>query len=201
MKIYLASSWRNNHHPRILQLLRDAGHAIYDFRNPAPGNQGFAWDQIDPHWREWTPEQYRDALLHPIAAAGFRLDFQAMQWADACVLLLPAGASAAHEAGWCKGAGKTLIVHVCGLRDPELMYLTADAITLTDSQLLQALDVSSQSPRPSPERSGIERAIDYVDDLKTEDESFEARKLRKQAAATLHDLRRLMSVNPPSRSR
>lgn len=33
-RIYLASSWRNEHQPRILALLRDAGHEVYDFRHP-----------------------------------------------------------------------------------------------------------------------------------------------------------------------
>ncbi len=32
--IYLASSWRNDLQPEVLLALRDAGHAVYDFRNP-----------------------------------------------------------------------------------------------------------------------------------------------------------------------
>ena len=34
-KIYLASSWRNERQPQAVQILRDAGHEVYDFRNPA----------------------------------------------------------------------------------------------------------------------------------------------------------------------
>lgn len=48
MRIYLASSWRNAAQPGLVALLRSWGHEVYDFRNPAPGETGFAW-QTD--WR------------------------------------------------------------------------------------------------------------------------------------------------------
>ena len=41
MKIYMASSWRNADQPRVLRMIRELGHDVYDFRNPAPGNEGF----------------------------------------------------------------------------------------------------------------------------------------------------------------
>lgn len=67
-KIYLASSWRNPVQPQAVQMLRDAGHEVYDFRNPAPGNTGFAWSEIDPDWLNWTPQRFIEALSHPVAA-------------------------------------------------------------------------------------------------------------------------------------
>lgn len=48
MKIYLASSWRNQYQAEVLASLRGAGFEVYDFKNPAPGNVGFSWKQIDP---------------------------------------------------------------------------------------------------------------------------------------------------------
>ena len=153
-RIYLATSWRNEHQPRILALLREAGHEVYDFRHPqvvrwtAPprhrlgkaASSGFSWDEVDPDWREWTPEGYVAGLQHPRAREGFRLDFDAMGWCDICVVLMPCGPSAALEAGWCKGSGRGLIVHVAGMREPDLMYLVADQFTLTDKALLDAID-------------------------------------------------------------
>ncbi len=47
-RIYAASSWRNADQPAIVEKLREAGHKVYDFRNPPTGVGGFAWDQIDP---------------------------------------------------------------------------------------------------------------------------------------------------------
>ena len=49
-----------------------------------------------------------------------------MRWADACVLLLPCGASAHLEAGWFSGAGKPVAVVAPEIREPELMYKCFD---------------------------------------------------------------------------
>lgn len=45
-KIYVASSWRNQHQPQVVSFLREQGHEVYDFRHPA-GKTGFQWSQID----------------------------------------------------------------------------------------------------------------------------------------------------------
>ena len=79
MRIYLASSWRNPHQPAVLSALRAAGHEVYDFRNPAPGNEGFSWADIEPTWQSWDAARFREALRHPIANEGFDCD-----WGGAC---------------------------------------------------------------------------------------------------------------------
>lgn len=127
MKIYLASSWRNLHQPAVLAALRFAGHDVYDFKNPEPGNNGFGWKQCDPELTtHLSPERLRRVLAHPVAVAGFKLDFDAMNWADVCVLLLPSGMSAHLEAGWFAGAGKRVVVLAPEIREPELMYKCFD---------------------------------------------------------------------------
>nr|DAI36486.1 MAG TPA: Nucleoside deoxyribosyltransferase [Caudoviricetes sp.] len=45
-KIYVASSWRNQHQPQVVSFLREQGHEVYDFRHPA-GKTGFQWSQIE----------------------------------------------------------------------------------------------------------------------------------------------------------
>lgn len=67
-----------------------------------------------------------EALRHERACEGFGLDFDAMKWAHACVLLLPSGNSAHLEAGWFAGKGKPVAVLVPELREPELMYKLFD---------------------------------------------------------------------------
>jgi nucleoside 2-deoxyribosyltransferase len=138
MKLYVASSWRNAHQPVVVRSLRDAGHEVYDFRNPKPGDNGFAWRSISPDWERWTPEQLRSALDHPIARAGFRNDWEAMQHADAGVLVLPCGRSAHLEAGYFVGAGKPLFV-LLSEGEPELMYLMATALCLDLDELKERL--------------------------------------------------------------
>lgn len=123
-RIYVASSWRNSYQPSIVQLLRDAGHEVYDFRNPAPGNNGFGWSQIDPRWQEWTPSAFRGALQHPVARKGFGHDYEAMAWAEEFCLVLPCGRSAHLEAGWAAGSRRRLSIYMPEQVEPELMYLT-----------------------------------------------------------------------------
>jgi hypothetical protein len=127
MKIYVASSWRNDIQPLVVRTLRMLGHETYDFKNPF-GQTGFTWSAIDPEWKNWTTADYRKALYHPIACAGFQSDFDAMKWADACVMVLPCGRSAHTEAGWMKGAGKNVYVYSPTKQEPELMYKIYDAI-------------------------------------------------------------------------
>lgn len=128
MKIYVASSWRNEFQPMVVAVLRSMGHEVYDFRNPVEGNTGFSWSNIDEKWQDWTPEQYVEAMSHPLAEKGFKLDFDAMKWADCCVMLLPCGRSANTEAGWMKGAGKKVFVFQSMKQEPELMYKIYDGI-------------------------------------------------------------------------
>ena len=120
-RVYVASSWRNVTQPLVVGALRAEGHEVYDFKNPRPGDNGFHWSEIDPDWKSWTVEQYRDALRHPIAQAGFASDFNAMEWADTFVLVLPCGRSAHLELGWAAGKGKE--AHILSLEpcEPELM--------------------------------------------------------------------------------
>lgn len=130
MNIYVASSWRNTEQPAVVTFLRRAGHEVYDFRHPAPGNDGFAWRALDGGWESWTPDEFIRALRHPIAADGFALDMDALRKCDACVLVLPCGRSAHIEAGWAAGAGKRVVVYMPTKQEPELMYLmTAGVVT------------------------------------------------------------------------
>jgi hypothetical protein len=126
MKIYVASSWRNEQQPAVVKALRAAGHEVYDFREPTPGDQdkGFAWSDIDPDWQEWSPELFRRSLAHPLAVNGFECDLEAMEWADAFVLVMPCGRSAHLELGWAIGRGKRAVILLSGA-EPELMYRLA----------------------------------------------------------------------------
>lgn len=139
-RIYLASSWRNPDQPAAVDILRSAGHEVYDFRNPPNGVPGFSWSELDPNWEAWTAEQYRKHLTtHPIAARGYMTDLRGMEWADTCVLFLPCGRSAHLEAGWFAGRGKRLIIWTQDGEEPELMALMANHILTNTDELLSIL--------------------------------------------------------------
>ena len=144
--IYVASSWRNEHQPHVVEVLRAVGHQVYDFRHPAPGDSGFSWskltgpgydDMVPPSF--WKPADLELALRHPVARQAHGLDQAALDAATACVLLLPCGSSAHLEAGYCAGRGVPTIVYAPStIREPELMYLTfgLEPIITTEQELV-----------------------------------------------------------------
>lgn len=148
MRLYVASSWRNDRQPNLVGLLRDVGHEVYDFRHPPGGDHlGFSWSDVDPDWRAWSAPKYLEALGHPIAVAGFDSDFAAMRWADAGVMVLPCGRSAHLEAGYFVGAGKPLFIVLddaefggdLGHAVVELMYRMATAVVRDFGDLVDVL--------------------------------------------------------------
>lgn len=150
-KIYLASSWRNKLQPMLVQMLRDAGHEVYDFRNPEPGDHGFSWSEIDAKWFSWTPTEFQRVLgngvrmfAHPIARRGFGLDKAGLDWCDTCVCLLPCGRSAHLEAGYAAGQGKEtfFFLNEEGF-EPELMYLLGNGVFSDWDSLRERLEVAA----------------------------------------------------------
>ena len=121
-RIYVASSWRNPYFPDVVKRLREAGHEVYDFRNPPHGGAGFHWTDTDPDAPNWTYAQYAEGLRHPLAERQFQADIDALTWADTCVLVLPCGRSAHTEAGCMAGAGKRVLAYIPEMVEPELMY-------------------------------------------------------------------------------
>ena len=139
-RIYVASSWRNSQQPAVVQALQQAGHEVYDFRNPFNCVPGFSWSEIDPEWQGWSAVEYRQLLTtHPIAARGFVSDLRGMQWADTCVLLLPCGRSAHLEAGWFCGQGKRCLILTRDGEEPELMQLLATDICISLDEVILKL--------------------------------------------------------------
>lgn len=138
-KVYVASSWRNEYYPNVVAKLKEAGHTVYDFRNPPSGDQGFKWCSVSENYMEWTPQQYRDQLNHPNAVRQFNNDIMAMEDCDICVLVLPCGRSAHTEVGWFAGKGRTTIAYIPEKQEPELMYKLFSCICCNIEELLAAL--------------------------------------------------------------
>ena len=127
MRIYVASSWRNEFQPTVVQALRSAGHEVYDFKDAG----GFQWSEVDPDWKSWASDipKYIAGLQHPRARRGFDRDMNALRGAEICIYVMPCGVSASLEAGYAVGAGKPTAVFVPGLREPDLMVNMADLVT------------------------------------------------------------------------
>ena len=138
-KIYVASNWRNEFYPEVVEALRRAGHEVYDFRNPPSGDDGFKWSCVAENYMEWSPQEYREQLEHPKAVRQFDNDIKAMEACDTCVLVLPCGRSAHTEAGWFAGRGRTVVVYIPVRQEPELMYKLFSAVCCSMDELVEAL--------------------------------------------------------------
>ena len=139
-KIYVASSWRNEHYTEVVEKLREAGFDVYDFRNPPSGDPGFKWSSIDPDYMQWTVHRYRYMLTHPLAERQFKNDIKAMESCDACVIVLPCGRSAHTEAGWFAGRGKRTVAYIPERQEPELMYKLFDKVCCSIDEVIVALN-------------------------------------------------------------
>ena len=135
--IYVASSWRCERQPSVVETLRGDGHDVYDFRAP-PGGSGFSWKDVEPGdlsvpASNGSPlvdvETYLAMVNHPVAVAGYDVDLAAMKEADTCVLVLPCGRSAHLELGWFVGKGKRTAILLETEMEPELMYRLVDVMT------------------------------------------------------------------------
>ena len=126
LKIYVASSWKNDKQPEVVKICKELGYEVYDFKE----DNGFHWSDIDPLYKDWTPEDYTMKLLtESYCKEGFNADMQALIDSDICILVLPCNLSAHLELGWALGAGKHGIICLDENFEPELMYMMACVIT------------------------------------------------------------------------
>ena len=141
LKIYLASSWQNKEYEQVLNTLRLEGYETYDFKHPENKElSSFDWEKLDKEYNKWTCPDFKKALNHPETIKAFQKDFQAMQEADFCVLLLPCGRSAHSEAGWMKGNGKKVfILDLSENPKPELMYRMYDEYLTEIMELIERI--------------------------------------------------------------
>ena len=135
MKVYVASSWRNEVYPEVVEVLRQAGHQVYDFRHQ--GSSG--WNPA-----EITSSQLFSFLDHPKVQSIFRQDMEALVASDAVVCVLPCGRSAHLELGYGIGAGKRTVLLWHDGDAPDIMHKAVDAIVFSVSEIPGALESDRQ---------------------------------------------------------
>jgi hypothetical protein len=154
MKIYLASSWRNEKYDSTRVFLEKLGNTVYDFKNE---ETAFEWKEIDPDFEMHGPlktvnmsaERFVKALQHPFARLGYESDAHAIYTADLTVLLLPCGRSAHAEFGMAVGQGHvrkgkyTIVFLDDPISEPEIVYLGATAVVKNLDELKSAVALIS----------------------------------------------------------
>jgi nucleoside 2-deoxyribosyltransferase len=135
-RIYLIGSLRNPEVPKTSQLLRSAGHYVFDeWYSPGP--------QADEYWQAYEQQRglrYVEALNEPHAWNVLNFDKRNLDQCDTAVLLLPAGKSGHMELGYMVGCGKRTYIVLNG--EPErwdVMYRFATQCVYDVHSLLEVL--------------------------------------------------------------
>src|SRR5574343_376052 len=139
LKIYVASSWKNDFYPAVVEKLRAQGYEVYDFRA-----DGFGWHEIDENGRLWTPAQMLDAHHHPRAVGHYKQDMRALANADAV------------------GAGKHTVVYAPAIREADLMLKMADASTTNFEEVLQFLARAQEMENDLAAADTVEETVIHV---------------------------------------
>ena len=145
MKIYLASSWKNEAEVRAwAECLREEGHEVDAFCDDTTGRFVFPYSEIgDP--KELDAINF---LEDERSQKAFLEDKKHIDWADVVLLILPAGKSSHLEAGYAVGSGKTLIIwqQTFPKGEFDVMYGFADFITSSENDVcifLRELDAGA----------------------------------------------------------
>jgi hypothetical protein len=138
MRVYIASSWKNAPEVlRVANVLRAYGHEVDAFCDDTSGRFVFSFDKI-PGIETYSGITIRS---HPLVRRAFQEDRAWLNWADAVLLLLPAGKSAHLEAGYAKGRGKRLFIVGEFPKGGgfDVMYGFADALGRSVEDILELL--------------------------------------------------------------
>ena len=130
MKVYVASSWHNRVYPEVVEVLRQAGHDVYDFRY-----QGGS----DSNPAEMTSDMLLEFLDQPKVRSIFKNDMDALVASDAVVCVLPCGRSAHLELGYGIGAGKRTVLLWHDGDAPDIMHKAVDTIVFKVADIPVAL--------------------------------------------------------------
>jgi len=107
VKIYLASSWKNEQLVRtVQQILEQNGHEVDAFCDPSKDRFVFHYSAI-PNYQELDAIQFMET---PQVNRVFNEDKRWIDWADAVVMILPCGKSSHLEGGYAKGKDKKLYI-------------------------------------------------------------------------------------------
>lgn len=149
MNIYISASWKLRHDVRSLaDMLRNAGHEVYDFTDPKCRNTPEMPPEKYPEQFDPLCHNYRKYLDKDEWRAAMMCNKDALDWCDQCWLLLPCGLDATADWAYAVGRGKATVVigdPPAGERSPT--HLWADAMF---PRVLQALEWLGETKSDNP---------------------------------------------------
>lgn len=129
MKVYIASSWKNEELvSHIASYLRGKEIEVDAFIDDSRGRYVFNWREIVSDKNKMNAPLF---LQDERTQRAFNEDKKWLNWCDFCLVILPAGNSTHLEAGYAKGKGKKLIIfsRYFPMGEFDVMYGFADLLT------------------------------------------------------------------------
>ncbi len=141
LRIYLASSWRNQEAVRVMmKALREVGLEVDCFCDQEGGRVGFYIpDELAKEGQTIYDIDAITALEHPTVGDLFHVayteDKKWLDWCNCLIMLMPCGRSAHLEAGYIRGQDKLFLIYWLNDLVPgefENMYQFADCMYRTE---------------------------------------------------------------------
>jgi len=135
MKIYVASSWKNQSAVLSLaELLESHGFEVDAFCRSTDKRYAFHWSEFVDNEAELQQYDALSFVNDPRVRRAFVEDKKWLDWADTVIMLMPCGRSSHLEAGYAKGQGKRLFIYgEFPQGEFDVMYGFADGLFRTSA--------------------------------------------------------------------
>ena len=149
MKIYLASSWKNQKAVlALVESLEKEGFEVDAFCRPTDTRYSFHWSELVNNEDDLKYYDAIEFLADLRTQRAFKEDKKWLDWADTVIMVMPCGRSSHLEAGYAVGQGKQLYIYGCFPKGEfDVMYGFADRLFRTNelSDLLTVLRLRNGS--------------------------------------------------------
>ena len=133
MRIYIASSWKNQSTVLgLADLLESNGFEVDAFCRSTDKRYSFHWSELVDNEDDLKYYDAIEMLADPRTQRAFKEDKKWLDWADCVVMLMPCGRSSHLEAGYAKGQGKLVFIYGEFVKGEfDVMYGLADGLFRT----------------------------------------------------------------------
>lgn len=130
MRIYIASSWKNQQAViSLARLLEDEGFIVDAFCRSTDARYAFHWSELVDDEDDLKNYDAIEMLADPRTQRAYNEDKKWLDWSDTVIMLMPCGRSSHLEAGYAKGQGKLLFIYgEFPKGEFEVMYGFADGL-------------------------------------------------------------------------
>ncbi len=134
MKIYIASSWKNQQGVLILaNILEAKGFEVDAFCRSTDKRYSFHWSEFVDDEIELMKYDAISFIDDKRVQRAYNEDKKWLDWADCVIMLMPCGRSSHLEAGYAKGQGKLLYIYGEFQKGEfDVMYGMADGLVRTE---------------------------------------------------------------------